>query len=107
MYVISNPKEVDVVDVVDDGVMVEVGNTVVLVVVVLIKLVDEALLGGGFCEGLAEVDNVKLDMDTEAIDINEVVTPVDWPLAWGDVVDVGVLVEVGGTVVLLGVVVDW
>ena len=28
------------------------------------------------------------------------------PLAGGDVVDVGVLVEVGGTVVLLGVVVD-
>ena len=71
------PKEVDVVDVVDDGVMVEVGNTVVLVVVVLIKLVDEALLGGGFCKGPAEADNVKLDMDTEAIDINEVVTPVD------------------------------
>lgn len=73
------------VDVVDDEVMVEVGNTVVLVVVVVVvfKLVDseggetEALLGGGFCEELAEVDNVKLDMDTEAIDINEVVTPVD------------------------------
>lgn len=78
-YLISNPG----VDVVDDGVMVEVGNTVVLVVVVVFKLVDseggetEALLGGGFCEELAEVDNVKLDMDTKAIDINEVVTPVD------------------------------
>ena len=77
-------------DVVDDGVMVEVGNTVVIFVVAfvvvdetLIKLADlesgetEELLGGGFCEGLAEADNVKLDMDAEAIDINEVMTSVD------------------------------
>lgn len=70
LYVISNPI------VVDDGVMVEVGNTVVLVVVVVITLVDseggetEELLGGGFCEGLAEVDNIKSGMDTELIDMN-------------------------------------
>lgn len=79
MYVMLNPGGVDVVDVVDvvgDGVMVEVGNTVVFVVVVVIKLVDsegggtEELLGGGFCEGLAEVDNIKSGMDTELIDMN-------------------------------------
>ena len=62
------------VDAVDDGVMVAVGNTVVLVA--LIELVDseiwetEELLGVGFCEGLGEVDVIKSGMDTELIDIN-------------------------------------